>query len=72
MDHGRTGLLVPPESPAALAEALATIAADPAAAARMGAHARNVAQDYDWSRIVHQHLGLYQSLVSSPAQRKVA
>lgn len=72
VDHGRTGLLVPPESPAALAEALATIAADPAAAARMGAHARNVAQDYDWSRIVHQHLGLYQSLVSSPAQRKVA
>jgi glycosyltransferase involved in cell wall biosynthesis len=44
VDHGRTGLLVPPHASAALAQALIELAADPAARARMGAAGREKAK----------------------------
>jgi glycosyltransferase involved in cell wall biosynthesis len=40
VDPGVTGLLVPPREPAALGEAMATLAADPARVAAMGAAGR--------------------------------
>ena len=40
VEHGRTGLLVPPSDSAALADALATLAADASLRERMGAAAR--------------------------------
>jgi glycosyltransferase involved in cell wall biosynthesis len=40
IDDGRTGVLVPPEDPQALADALATLCADAARRARFGAAAR--------------------------------
>jgi glycosyltransferase involved in cell wall biosynthesis len=40
IEDGHTGLLVPPEDPDALAHALATLRADPAARARLGAAGR--------------------------------
>jgi len=43
VDDGDTGILVPPEDPAALAEAMARLAADPAGLLRLGASARRVA-----------------------------
>jgi glycosyltransferase involved in cell wall biosynthesis len=40
VDHGKTGVLIPPDDAAALADALARILADPGTAARMGAAGR--------------------------------
>jgi starch synthase len=49
--HGETGLLVPPGDPAALADALTTLLADPARARRMGAAGRaRVAERFSWRR----------------------
>ena len=46
--HGQNGLLVPPRSPQALAEALAAFADDPGLAARMGREGRRLAeQEFD-------------------------
>jgi len=60
VDHGRTGLLVPPSDPAALAGAIASIAADPGRAARLGAAARDeVAQRYSFGRMVRSFEDLY-------------
>ncbi|TJZ89870.1 glycosyltransferase family 4 protein [Paracoccus gahaiensis] len=57
LDHGRLGVIVPPDDPAALAHALAGLARDPAAAAQMGARARaEVLAHHGWDRIVTQIL----------------
>ena len=60
VDHGRTGLLVPPSDPAALAAAIASLEADPARATRLGAAAReDVAQRYSFDRMVRSFEDLY-------------
>lgn len=52
---GRTGLLVPPGDPAALAAALARLAADPDLRARLGAAGRErTAELYAWARCVER------------------
>ncbi len=51
VDHGRTGLLVDPTDPAAIAEALVAVLADPARAARMGAAGRTFAAGFGWGRM---------------------
>ncbi len=49
--HGETGLLVPPGDPAALADGLSALLADPARARRMGAAGRaRVAARFSWRR----------------------
>jgi glycosyltransferase involved in cell wall biosynthesis len=45
--HGRTGLLVAPEDPDQLAEAIAGLLGDPAASATMGGHALEAARQLD-------------------------
>ena len=40
VDHGRTGLLVPPDDPAAMADAIGELLSDPERAAQMGAAGR--------------------------------
>ncbi len=49
VDHGRTGLLVDSRDPEAFADAVGTVLADPALAARLGAAAAVRARDYTWS-----------------------
>lgn len=49
--HGRTGLLVPPRDPAALADACAALLADPAGARRLGEAGRaRLAERFGWDR----------------------
>jgi glycosyltransferase involved in cell wall biosynthesis len=64
---GVSGLLVPPRSPAALAEAIAALAADPTRRARMGVAARRHAEAHFAIRaIVEAHLAVYDALAVPP------
>jgi len=62
VDHGRTGLLVPPSDPGSLARAIASLVEDPARAARLGAAAREeVTTRYSFDRMVRSFEELYLS-----------
>jgi len=57
------GLLVPPRDPAALAQAVADLAADPLAAARMGERGRERArQEFSVTRMAAETAALYEEL----------
>ncbi|MDQ0819335.1 glycosyltransferase involved in cell wall biosynthesis [Arthrobacter sp. V1I7] len=53
LEPGRTGILVPPGEPAAVAEALTRLAADPALRERLGSSARaDAAQRFSWDGVL--------------------
>jgi glycosyltransferase involved in cell wall biosynthesis len=54
VEHGVTGLLVPPDAPAALAGAIRQMSADRATTRRMGLAARAFAETLDWERSIDQ------------------
>jgi glycosyltransferase involved in cell wall biosynthesis len=57
--HGRTGLLVEPESPGALAEAINGLLDSPAEAEKMGALARRwVRRKFDWRQVARGYASL--------------
>jgi len=67
VEDGHTGLLVPPGDPAALAEALASLAGDPVACASMGAAGRRaVLREHTWDAVVDRVLGL--ALAAEPVR----
>jgi L-malate glycosyltransferase len=73
VDHGRTGLLVPPSDPEALAGAIAALVADPARAARIGAAAReDVASRYTFGRMVQSFEDLYLTHLGRAAAQPCA
>ena len=60
---GETGLLVPPDDPAALAAALNALVRDPARAAAMGLAGRKRAMaEFGWDAIAAQTAALYAEL----------
>lgn len=64
VDEGVTGLLVPPDDPAALAAAMNTVLADPRRATAMGEAGRDRAvTEFGWAAIARQTTDLYASLV---------
>lgn len=68
VDPGQTGLLVPPDDPAALADAVIATLRDPAAAAARAARARQVVTDrHALPAVVDAWLGLYRELCPQPA-----
>ncbi|HCA48133.1 MAG TPA: hypothetical protein DEP45_12520 [Armatimonadetes bacterium] len=63
---GETGLIVPPEDPQALAEAISALISDPERARSMGeAGHRRVEREFTVDRMVEQHLELYQSIIDA-------
>ncbi|MGO9112573.1 MAG: glycosyltransferase family 4 protein [Thermoguttaceae bacterium] len=62
---GRTGLLVPPESPQKLAEAIRQTALDPQRADEWGRAARRFVQAFDWRHIALRHLDLFAELIAT-------
>ena len=75
IEDGRTGILVPPGDPGALAAAIKSLLADPALCARMGAAAsEHIRANFTWQRTAKATLDLYGEVLeraraSSPAER---
>jgi starch synthase len=64
VSDGETGLLVPPDDPAGLADALNALVEDPARAAAMGRLGRERAiAHFGWPAIAAQTAALYSELV---------
>lgn len=64
VEEGKSGFLVPPRSPQALAERILSLVRDPALAARMGEHARHLAETrYSWGPIGKRVLKVYEGLL---------
>jgi alpha-maltose-1-phosphate synthase len=64
VDGGVTGLLVPPDDPASLADALNLLLRDPGRAAEMGRAGRERAvTEFSWNMVAAQTAALYESLV---------
>jgi alpha-maltose-1-phosphate synthase len=65
VSDGETGLLVPPDDPAALAGALNAVVGDPGRAGAMGAAGRKrAAAEFGWDAIAAQTVGLYTELTT--------
>jgi glycosyltransferase involved in cell wall biosynthesis len=70
---GRTGLLVPPRDPAALAGAVAALLADPVLGAALGRAGRRRARHwYDWARVAAQTETVYLRLAGAPRSGRAA
>ena len=70
IEDGRTGMLVPPGDPDALAAAIRTLLADPERCVRMGAAAsEHIRTNFTWERTAQITLGLYDEVL---AKRRAA
>jgi glycosyltransferase involved in cell wall biosynthesis len=68
---GKTGLLVPVQSVAPLADALARLANDPALRAELGANARRAAvEEFSEAQVVAETLDLYRSLLPDTVEHR--
>jgi glycosyltransferase involved in cell wall biosynthesis len=65
LDDGENCLLVPPDDPRALADAIQRAMASPGLRAKIGAGARELAQHFTWDKIAQQHFELYQRIANS-------
>jgi len=67
VDAGVTGLLVPPDDPASLADALNVLIHDPVRAAAMGLAGRERAvAEFSWDTVAAQTVALYGELTAAP------
>jgi glycogen(starch) synthase len=67
--HEDNGLLVPPEDPSALADAIRRILSDPRLARRLSRSARSRADSYDWRVLSAKVLVVYRDIVNRRAPR---
>jgi spore coat protein SA len=66
VEDGVTGILVPPEDPVALADAVRSLLDDPALARRMGeAGRRRAVELFDWDGVAARLRGIYERALSS-------
>ncbi|MEU6356111.1 glycosyltransferase family 1 protein [Streptomyces sp. NPDC047072] len=63
--HGRTGLLVPPRDPAAVRDAVWSLAADPARRVAYGDAARAMVEGRTWAAVGDQLIGHYASVLGT-------
>ena len=62
--HGENILLVPPDAPLALAEAIARLAGDANLRRRLGEGAARLAQEFTWDKIAEKTKALYEEILS--------
>lgn len=71
VEHGRTGLLVPPREVRPLAAALAALTGDAALRRRLGtAAAEKAARDFDQQRVIDLTLAVYDRLLGGGRRRR--
>jgi glycosyltransferase involved in cell wall biosynthesis len=63
--HGENILLVPPDAPVALAEAIARLAQDAKLRRRLGEGAARLAQDFTWGKIAEKTEALYEEILGA-------
>ncbi len=63
--HGENILLVPPDAPVALAEAIARLAVDAGLRRRLGEGAARLTQDFTWGKIAEKTETLYEEILGS-------
>ncbi|MGA9349050.1 MAG: glycosyltransferase family 4 protein [Anaerolineae bacterium] len=61
--HGENILLVPPDAPVALAEAIARLVEDARLRRRLGEGAARLAQDFTWEKIAEKTKALYEEIL---------
>ncbi len=66
VEDGRTGILLAPGDPDALADALVALAGDPVRRAELGAAGQQRAREFDWDRTAAQYLALYRQMLPPP------
>ncbi|MDQ0989419.1 glycosyltransferase family 4 protein [Streptomyces sp. V3I7] len=72
VQHGRTGLLIPPADPPALAQAVNALLADPAARLRMACRGRELAlRQFDIAGTVGQVNELYHEALAARGRRRM-
>jgi glycosyltransferase involved in cell wall biosynthesis len=72
VQHGRTGLLIPPADPPALAQAVNALLADPAARLRMAGRGRELAlRQFDIAETVGQVNELYHQALAARGRRRL-
>lgn len=63
VEHGKTGLLVPPADSEALADAILKLLSDYSLACRMGEKAREIVEEkYDWNIVAEKYYSVYLRL----------
>jgi glycosyltransferase involved in cell wall biosynthesis len=67
VENDRTGLLVPPRDPAALAQAIGALLADPERGRRLAQAAHERMDDFTIDTVAHRFADLYEQLVSDAA-----
>jgi glycosyltransferase involved in cell wall biosynthesis len=68
VDHGETGLLVPPRDPAAIAAAILELRGDPERAGEMGREARRrVVERFNFPKMMREYEEFYERLTGSKA-----
>ncbi|GGS99051.1 glycosyltransferase family 4 protein [Streptomyces griseoviridis] len=65
VDHGRTGLLVPPRDAGAVRDAVAALAADPALRAACGAAGRAAVEGRTWAAVGDRLVGHYTDVLAA-------
>lgn len=67
VEHGRTALLVPPQAPQAMADAVRRLAAEPALAASMREAGLRQVQQYTWHSVRPRLLAVYRTVMNGRA-----
>jgi phosphatidyl-myo-inositol alpha-mannosyltransferase len=65
LDGGRLGVLAPVGDPAALAQAVVGLLRDPGRAAALASAASAAVRRYDWSRVGHEVLSVYETVTGA-------
>lgn len=64
LQHERDGLLVPPDDPEAMANAVRTILKTDGLAERLSRNGRRIAESFDWSKVLPQWESLLTAIIS--------